>query len=110
MAVFRARNTGGFEGDIGRRPGLSCSARRMNCKGVNGDPEDGVDLSERGLRPLGVDNEKDGKSGPLGSGVRGDSSGVSGVSGASSIVVELIHFSSATGRGESGMSRNRSAK
>jgi len=66
----------------------------MNCKGVNGDPDDGVDLSERGLWPLGVDNTKDGKSGPEGSGVRGNSGGVSGVSGASSRVAELIHFSS----------------
>jgi hypothetical protein len=85
---------GGFEGEIGRSPGLSCSARRMNCKGVNGDPEDEVDLSERGLCPLGVDNEKDGKNGPLGSGVRGGSGGASGVSGVSRRVEELIHFSS----------------
>jgi len=34
---------GGFEGDIGRRPGLAASARRINCKGVNGDPCDEVD-------------------------------------------------------------------
>jgi hypothetical protein len=66
----------------------------MNCMGVNGDPCDEVDLSERGLWPLGVDIEIDGKNGPLGSGVRGGSGGVSGVSGASSRVAELSHFSS----------------
>jgi hypothetical protein len=79
-AVLRARNIGAFKGETGRS---SCSARRMNCKGVNGDPDDEVDLSERGLCPLGVDKEKDGKKGTLGSGVRGGSSRASGVSGVS---------------------------
>lgn len=90
-AVFLARNIGALEGDIGRNPGPACSASRMNCMGVNGDPDDEVDLIERGLWPLGVNNEKDGTRGPLGSGVRG---GVPGVSGASSRVAELIHLSS----------------
>lgn len=53
-----------------------------------------MDLIERGLRPLGVDNKKEGRGGVLGSGVRGGSNGiVSSISGASSRVVELIHFS-----------------
>jgi len=99
FTTFRARNIGGFEGDIGRSPGLACSARRINCKGVNGDPGDEVDLSERELRPLGVDKEKEGRSGAVGSGVCGASgrsciSGASGISGASCNVVELTHLSS----------------
>lgn len=94
-AIFRARSIGGLDGDIGRSPGLSCSARRINCRGVNGDPPLVVDLIERGLWPLGVDNKKEGSGGVLGSGVRGGSNGiVPSISGASSRVVELIHFSS----------------
>jgi len=112
-AVFLARNIGALEGDIGRNPGPVCSASRMNFIGVNGDPDDEIDLIERGLWPLGVDNEKDGTKGPLGSGVRGGSGGVPRVSGASSRVAELIHLSSwaAGGTGESvGMNWKRSAK
>lgn len=52
-----------FAGDL---PGVTggimrfSSARRMNCRGVSGEPpdEEGID---RGLFPLGVDNEKDGR-------------------------------------------------
>jgi len=65
----------------------------MNCKGVNGEPAvEGLDLTERGLRPDGVVNAKEGSS--LGSGVRGGSKGVLVSSGVSSRVEELIHFSS----------------
>jgi hypothetical protein len=60
-----------------------------------------------------VDIEKDGKCGPLGSGVRGVSGRVSGISGASRRVAELIHLSScapARGGESVGISLKRSAK
>jgi hypothetical protein len=75
---------------IGRISGL---ARRMNCKGANGDPVEGEDLTLYGLRALGVERVKAGRNGPEGSGVRGDGEEVA-ISGASNKVAELIHFSS----------------
>jgi len=84
--------SGVLEGVAGRRRDKSTSARRMNCKGVRGEPlVEGEDLSERGLCPLGVTSEKDGKKGCVGSGVRG----CAGVSNScnSNNVAELIHLS-----------------
>jgi hypothetical protein len=85
----------------------------MNCSPANDDPEGGEDLSDRGLWPLGVEIEKEGKSVPFDSGVRGGIAGMSTLSfsGASSSVAELIHFSSVIPRrgGESGKTRNKSA-
>ena len=49
MGGARARSVGGREGEIGRNPGLSGSARRMNCKGVSGELAVGVDRMDRGL-------------------------------------------------------------
>jgi hypothetical protein len=100
----------GLEGVTGRSTGASESARLMNCKGVKGEPfVEGEDFNDCGLWPLGVDREKEGTKGTLGSGVRGDSGGVSG---ASVNVAELIHFSSRapTRGGESGIRRKLSAK
>jgi hypothetical protein len=80
----------GFDGVIGRI--ASGSARLRNWSGAKGDPDDGVDFTECGLCAPGVEMVKDGRKGPLGSGVRGG--GVVTISGASSKVAELIHFSS----------------
>jgi hypothetical protein len=56
--------SGVLEGEAGRRRERSTSARRMNCKGVSGEPlVEGEDFSERGLCPLGVTSEKDGTKG-----------------------------------------------
>jgi len=82
---------GGFEGVVGRFGTPSGLARRMNCKGANGDPVEGEDLIVCGLRALGVERVKAGRNGPEGSGVRG---GGEAISGASNKVAELIHFSS----------------
>jgi len=75
-----------------------------------------VDFGESGLCAPGVESVKEGRKGLLGSGVRGG--GVVTNSGASSRVVELIHFSSRDpNRGEpnlggdsGGIIRNKSAK
>ena len=75
-----------------------------------------MDNTERGLCAPGVEIVKEGRKGPLGSGVRGG--GVATNSGASSKVAELIHFSSRDPkRGEpnlggdsGGIIRNMSAK
>lgn len=110
--AVRVRSVGGLVGVPGRKRGASGSARLMNCKGVNGEPfVDGLDFSDCGLAPFGVDRENEGIW-PFGSGVRGGSGGVASGSGASSRVVELIHFSSlppARG-GESDRRRKLSAK
>jgi len=64
--------SGVLEGVAGRKRDRSTSARRINCKGVSGEPlVDGEDFSECGLCPLGVTSENDGKRGCVGSGVRG---------------------------------------
>jgi len=90
----------------------SGSARRMNCKGVRGEPlVEGEDLMERGLCPLGVIREKVGTNGRDGSGVRGAAGGV--VSSFPSMrVAELIHFGSRLPirGGDSGKSLKLSAK
>lgn len=91
--LVRGRCVGSFEGVIGRIDGPSGFARRMNCKGANGDPDDGGDLTVCGLRAPGVEMVKEGMKGPDGSGVRGGG-GVAIISGASNRVAELIHFSS----------------
>jgi hypothetical protein len=68
---------------------------------------------EYGLWPLGVEREKEGTNGMVGSGVQGGFGGVpESNSGASRRVAELIHFSSgAPGRGgDSGIRRKLSAK
>jgi hypothetical protein len=75
-----------------------------------------VDITERGLCAPGVEIVKEGRKGPLGSGVRGG--GVVINSGASSKVAELIHFSSRDpkrgdpilGGDSGGIKRNISAK
>lgn len=66
----------------------------MNWSGVKGEPVEDVDFSDRGLWPLGVINEKEGKKGPFGSGVRGALGGDTVMSAGGSRVLELIHFSS----------------
>lgn len=81
------------EGVTGRSKELfrsaSASARLRNWRGVKGEPlAEELDFIDCGLPP-GVSKEKEGV--PLGSGVRG---GTIVISGASSKVVELIHFSS----------------
>lgn len=89
------RPVGALEGEAGRRlPGLYCSTRLMNWSGVKGEPGEDVDFNDRGLWPLGVINEKDGKKGPFGSGVRGGPGGDTAMSAEDSNVLELIHFSS----------------
>jgi len=56
--------SGVLEGEAGRRRERSTSARRINCKGVSGEPlVEGEDFSERGVCPLGVTSEKDGTKG-----------------------------------------------
>ena len=83
----------------------------MNWSGVKGEPEEGVDFNDWGL---GVINEKDGKKGPFGSGVRGALGGDTAMSAGGSSVLELIHSSpwAAVGRGgdSTGMNLNWSAK
>jgi len=111
----RERCVGGLEGVIGRRGGASKAARLMNCKEASGDPGE-EDFTECGLWPPGVERINDGIEGPWGSGVRGGGDVM--ISGASSNVAELIHFSSRDPkRGEpkqvgvsGGMMRNISAK
>lgn len=89
----RFRRCGGVPG---RNIGVSGSARRMNCRAVNGEPfVEGVDFSDRGLFPEGLDIENDGRCPrAFGSGVRGGSGGESPTSGASDNVAALIHRSS----------------
>lgn len=115
--LIRERWVGGFEGVMGRIGAPSGFARRMNCKGANGDPDEGEDFTVCGLRALGVERVKEGMKGPKGSGVRGGGGEVV-ISGASNKVAELIHFSSLDpNRGEpkwggdsGGIIRNWSAK
>lgn len=93
----------------------SGAARLKNCNGASGDPDEGVDFTECGLLPLGVERIKDGIGLTRGSGVRG---GDVIISGASSNVAELIHLSSRDPKrgdpkrlGDSGgIIRNTSAK
>ena len=65
-ACVRCRGpVGVLEGVPGRKSVGSASARRMNCIGVRGEPEDplldpGEERMERGLCPLGVTIAKDG--------------------------------------------------
>jgi hypothetical protein len=82
----------------------------MNCSDLKGEPVEGVNFSERGLCPLGINMEKEGMGGSLGSGVRGGKE-VSVTSGSLSNVIELIYLSSCDPRccGESGR-RKASAK
>lgn len=47
--LVRERWVGGSEGVMGRISGPSRFARRMNCKGANGDPDDGEDFTVCGL-------------------------------------------------------------
>jgi hypothetical protein len=68
--IFLEREEEAFEGVSGRWK-ESTSARLRNCSGVRGDPLEGVDLRECGLRPLGVDKAMEGMKPPVGSGVRG---------------------------------------
>jgi len=61
VVVVRARSVGALVGVPGRISKGSCSARLMNCKGVNGEPfVDGEDFNDCGLVPLGVDKENAG--------------------------------------------------
>lgn len=57
---------GGREGVTGRivgSGGVSPSARRMNCRGVRGEPGEDVVFIDWGLLPLGVERANDGSSG-----------------------------------------------
>lgn len=87
----RERWVDGFEGVTGRIGNPAGFARRMNCKGANGDPDEEEDFTVCGLRAPGVERVKEGMKEPDGSGVRG---GEVTISGASNNVAELIHFSS----------------
>lgn len=104
----------GLVGVSVRRRGESRSRRLMNWIGCRGDPGDELFI-DFGLAPLEEDSANEGVKEPLGSGVRGCDGGVRSISCMDCCcrVAELIHFSSAEGtgrRGESGTSRNASAK
>lgn len=77
------------------KSGASLSARLINCKGVNGEPAEDIDLREWGLPLFGVDRINEGISGKLESGVLGRSG---------------ILFPSFFGANDFGIDWNRSAK